>query len=170
MSDRSERAATLEQSPRAKGWNVRAATSEDVAQVAAAVRELLVELGGSPPAASATEEATQALLEDPDGATVLVADAKGVLVGVLAVSWQAAIHVPGVYALIQDLWVHSSWRGGKVGSALLTTLFESADERQVARIEVGLPREHFPGIQATESFYRANGFTPLGPRMRCILE
>jgi GNAT superfamily N-acetyltransferase len=170
MSDRSERAVTLEQSPPARCWQVRAATHEDVAQVAAAVRELLVELGGSPPAPLATEEATRALLEDPDGATVLVADAKGVLVGVLAVSWQAAIHVPGVYALIQDLWVHSSWRGGKVGSALLGALFELARERRVARVEVGLPQEHFAGIRATESFYRASGFTPLGPRMRCVLE
>jgi GNAT superfamily N-acetyltransferase len=169
MSDLSDRAATLEQSPPERSWQVRAATHEDVAQVAVAVRELLMELGGTPPAPLATEAATRALLEDPDRGTVLVADANGVLVGVLAVSWQAGIHVPGVYALIQDLWVHSSWRGGKVGSALLTALFELARERQVARVEVGLPREHFPGIRATESFYRANGFTPLGPRMRWIL-
>lgn len=149
---------------------MRAAATDDVAQVAAVVRELLAELGGRPSAPLATEEATQALLQDPDGATVLVADAKGVLVGVLAVSWQGAIHVPGVYALIQDLWVHPSWRGGKVGSALLGALFDLARERRVARVEVGLPREHFPGIRATESFYRSSGFTLLGPRMRCVLE
>lgn len=149
---------------------MRVATHEDVAEIVAAVRELLVELGGTPPTPSDMEDAARALIEDPGAGTALVAEAHGVLVGVLVASWQAAIHIPGQYALIQDLWVHSSWRGGQVGSTMLTALFDLARERHVARVEVGLPREHFAGISATESFYRANGFTPLGPRMRCVLE
>jgi hypothetical protein len=34
---------------------------------------------------------------------------------------------------------------------------------------VGLPREGFPGLEATEAFYARNGFTPLGKRMRVVL-
>ena len=36
----------------------------------------------------------------------------------------------------------------------------------MARIEVGLPRERFAGLDATAAFYLANDFTPLGARMR----
>ena len=39
----------------------------------------------------------------------------------------------------------------------------------MARVEVGLPRESFPAIDATAAFYRANGFEALGPRMRRAL-
>ena len=39
----------------------------------------------------------------------------------------------------------------------------------MARVEVGLPRESFAGIRATEAFYLRNGFEPLGPRMRRML-
>ena len=37
------------------------------------------------------------------------------------------------------------------------------------RIEVGLPREDFPNLRATEAFYLDNGFVSLGPRMRRVL-
>ena len=37
------------------------------------------------------------------------------------------------------------------------------------RLEVGLPQESFTHLAATERFYRENGFTPLGPRMRRLL-
>ncbi|HXB64855.1 MAG TPA: GNAT family N-acetyltransferase [Solirubrobacteraceae bacterium] len=99
---------------------------------------------------------------DPAAATPV----PGSLVGVLAMSWQSAIHIPGRYALIQDLWVRPRWRGSGVGAGLLAALFALARARGAARVEVGLPRESFAGIAATEAFYVANGFTALGPRMR----
>lgn len=185
-------------------WCVRAATHEDVPPAAAAVRELLVELGGTPPPTSAMEAAARALLDDRKAGTLLVAQADGAIaaatkgvttaaaegsiagkadgltvdaeaavdgaiIGVLGASWQTAIHVPGRYALIQDLWVHRSWRGRAIGSGLLGALFELAHELRIARVEVGLPRERYAGLEATEAFYLGNGFTPLGPRMRRIL-
>jgi GNAT superfamily N-acetyltransferase len=152
-----------------QSWQVRRASHEDIAAVAAAVRELLVELGGTPPAAAAMESTARTLVEDGELGALLVAEAKGALVGALAASWQTAIHVPGRYALIQDLWVHPSWRSQAVGGALLAALFEVAEAVQIARIEVGLPQEQFAGIEATVAFYRANGFGSLGPRMRRVL-
>ncbi len=124
------------------------------------------------------QAAARALLDDPQVGALLVAEAGsatadaeagGALVGVLGASWQTAIHVPGRYALIQDLWVHPSWRGQAVGAGLLAALFELARELALARAEVGLPREATRASQATEAFYRANGFTPLGARMRRML-
>ena len=163
-------------------WHVRLASAPDVPAAAAAVGELLVELGGVAPSAPAMEAAARELVDDQSVGALLVAQAGdaqsdaaseagavangGTIVGVLGVSWQSAIHIPGRYALIQDLWVHPSWRGVGVGGGLLAALFELACEQGMERVEVGLPREHFEGLAATEDFYLANGFTSLGARMR----
>jgi GNAT superfamily N-acetyltransferase len=149
--------------------HVRAASHDDVAAVVAAVTDLLVELGGTPPPTPEMEQTVRMLIDDPRAGALLVAVAGGEIVGVLSASWQVAIHVPGRYALIQDVWVHPSWRGRAVGEELLGAIFALAREQGVARVEVGLPRESFAGIRATESFYLHNGFERLGTRMRRVL-
>lgn len=154
-------------------WRVRPAGHGDVEAVAVAVRELLLELAGTPPGilpgVPAMQAAVRALIDRPSAGVVLVAQADEGLVGVLGASWQMAIHVPGPYALIQDLWVDPAWRGRAVGAALLDGLFELARAKQFARVEVGLPRESFAGFAGTEAFYLGNGFAPNGPRMRRVL-
>ena len=161
-------AASRPQRP-APSWQVRAAAAEDVTGIAAAVRELLLELGGTPPAADLMQATARALLDDGEAGALLVARAPGALVGVLAASWQTAIHVGGDYALIQDLWVDPAWRGRTVGATLLQALVACARERGIGRIEVGLPHSRFAALGATEAFYRENGFEQLGPRMRRAL-
>ena len=153
----------------AESWYVRTACHQDVAQIAKAVAELLVELGGTPPAVPALQIATRALLEDTAAGALLVAEADGTIVGLLAGSWQTAIHVPGRYALIQDLWVHPAWRSRAIGGTLLAALFDIMQERQIRRVEVGLPQDGFERLRATEAFYCGNGFAPLGARMRRVL-
>jgi GNAT superfamily N-acetyltransferase len=150
-------------------WMVRRACPADATGVAAAVRELLLELGGTPGTPKAMEAAAATLIDSPWAGAVLVAQASKALVGVLAASWQMAIHVPGSYALIQDLWVHPSWRSRSVGVGLLEALFELARAKGFERVEVGLPRESFARFASTESFYLGNGFAPNGPRMRRTL-
>jgi GNAT superfamily N-acetyltransferase len=153
---------------------VRSATHEDIPAVVEAVQELLRELGGTPPSTPAMQAAAQTLLDSPHAGALLVMESDGLadpedhraIVGVLGVSWQTAIHIPGRYALIQDLWVHPLWRGRAIGRALLAALFERARELHIARVEVGLPPERFAGLAATEAFYLGNGFAPLGARMR----
>jgi GNAT superfamily N-acetyltransferase len=149
-------------------WRVRRAVEADVPAAAAAVAELLVELSGGGPAGAQLEAATRELVRDRGMGALLVAEAGGEdgIVGVLAASWQHAIHVPGRYGTIQDLWVHPDWRSRLVGRGLLTAYFELAREEGASRVEVGLPRETFENIGATEAFYLANGFEHLGPRMR----
>jgi len=149
--------------------NVRAATADDAAAVARAVEELLIELGGERPSATALEEAVRRLAEDPDAGALLVAEDDGEVVGVLAASWQYAIHVPGRYGTIQDLWVHPDWRSRSLGRELIMALVREASEAGVPRLEVGLPQESFANLGATERFYRENDFQPLGPRMRRLL-
>jgi GNAT superfamily N-acetyltransferase len=115
------------------------------------------------------QDAARAIIEDQAAGAVLVAEFCGALVGLLAASWQSAIHVPGRYALIQDLWVDPDWRSRAVGRELLGALCDLARELGMPRIEVGLPRECFASFIATEAFYLANGFSPNGPRMRRAL-
>jgi GNAT superfamily N-acetyltransferase len=147
-------------------WEIRAAAHADVPAVAAGVSELLVELGGTPAPATALEETARALIDDPDAGVVLVAEGDGLIVGVLCVSWQVALRIPGRYGLIQELWVDPDWRGRTIGGDLLVALFELARRRQVATLEVGLPSERFPHLGATEAFYTNNGFSAIGMRMR----
>jgi GNAT superfamily N-acetyltransferase len=155
--------------PVATESEVRLAGADDVEAVATAVEALLLELGGSRPERSELEAEVRALLEDPEGGSVLIAEADGDVVGVLSASWQRAIHVPGVYATIQDLWVDEAWRSRGVGAELVEAIASQARTRGVSRLEVGLPRETFAAIASTESFYRRNGFEHLGPRMRRLL-
>ncbi len=156
-----------EVSQRGGCW-VRLAGEADAAAAAAAIGGLLVELSGGGPAAGELEQATMELVRDGGLGALLVAEAGGEdgIVGVLAASWQHAIHVPGRYGTIQDLWVHPDWRSKAIGHDLIEAFCELAREVGAKRIEVGLPREDFERIAATEAFYRANGFEHLGPRMR----
>lgn len=156
---------------RSQRFAVREARPADAAGVAVGIGELLVELGGEGPSPAALVEATRELAGRRDVGALLLAEAGegGDVIGVLAASWQFAIHVPGRYGTIQDLWVHSSWRSRAVGRELMAALFDLAREEGAKRVEVGLPRDDFPKLKATEGFYLANGFVALGPRMRRVL-
>jgi branched-chain amino acid aminotransferase len=149
--------------------SVRTATVDDAPAVASAVEALLIELGGERPPTAALEEGARRLAEDPSAGALLVAEDEGRVVGILAASWQYAIHVPGRYGTIQDLWVHPDWRSRALGRDLVLALVRQAADVGVPRLEVGLPQESFAGLGATERFYRENDFTPLGPRMRRLL-
>jgi GNAT superfamily N-acetyltransferase len=153
----------------APSWGVRLGFSDDAAKTVAAVARLLEELGGDVPPIADMLRAASGLLEERTAGLVLLAEADGEAIGVLAASTQTAIHAPGAYLLIQDLWVHPAWRRRSVGAGLVTSLGEHARARGLERIEVGLPRESFPRIAATEAFYRDNGFSPLGARLRMVL-
>jgi GNAT superfamily N-acetyltransferase len=152
--------------PASAAWHVRSATLDDVPAAAHAVGELLDELGGKRPTPAELEEEARALVSDPGLGALLVAEAGGEVVGVLAASYVRAMHVPGPYAVIQDLWVDPAWRSRTIGADLLAAVAELVREKGMPRVEVGLPQETFAGIRATEAFYLGNGFVSLGIRMR----
>ena len=151
-------------------WRVRPARAADLPEVARALAGLLAELGGNAPAEPNLEAAAAQVIDDPGIGCLIVADSdEESLVGVLAASWQHAIHVPGRYCILQDLWTSPSWRGRGVGAALVSELLEIMRAERVDRVEVGLPSRSFAGLEATEAFYRSVGFAALGPRMRKVL-
>jgi GNAT superfamily N-acetyltransferase len=151
-------------------WVVRIAGEGDAEALAAGVGRLLTELGaGSPPPDLLCASAAR-LLGDPDAGVALVAEAEGRLVGLLAASLQEAIHIPGRYAIVQDLWVEPAWRSRLVGAGLIDAFLDVASARGVKSVEVGLPKARFLGLEATENFYRTNGFALVGSRMRRTLK
>ena len=162
--------------PGTVGWEVRPAREGDASAVAAAVAALVAELGGSPPPRVAIEAEARAHIADPSLGIVLVAEmrsqlsphseAKCELVGVLTASWARAIQVAGRLLTIEVLWTRREWRDRGVGAALVEALAAAAGAEGAGRVEVGLPRESFTALRATERFYLANGFERLGPRMR----
>jgi GNAT superfamily N-acetyltransferase len=172
--------------PGESGWEIRPARTEDVPAVAAAVAALLVELGGTTPPRAAIEAEACAHIEDPSLGIVLVAIITGVssqkfadsaenyelvgegaeLVGALTASWARAIQVAGRLLTIEVLWTRREWRDRGVGTGLVEALAVAAAAEGAGRVEVGLPRESFTALRATERFYLANGFERLGPRMR----
>jgi GNAT superfamily N-acetyltransferase len=154
---------------RAVSWNVGRAGRADTSGVVVAAQELLLELGATPPPGHALEQTVHELLDEDSAGAVLVARTDCDVIGMLGASWQVAIHVPGQYATIQDLWVHPAWRSRSVGRELVAALIDVCRARGITRIEVGLPRDSFRSLGATEAFYLDNGFTPLGPRMRRVL-
>jgi len=157
--------------PGAIGWEVRRARPEDAPAIAAAVAELLIELGAPQQQdRDAIEAETRAHIEDPSLGIVLVAASDEDLVGVLAASWARAIQVPGRMLTIEVLWTRREERDRGVGAALVEALAAAAAAEGIARVEVGLPRESFAALRATERFYLANGFERLGPRMRRKLD
>jgi GNAT superfamily N-acetyltransferase len=153
--------------PGTLGWEVRPAREEDAPAVAAGVAALLAELGGSPPPRVAIEAEARAHIADPSLGIVLVAAGgdEG-LVGVLTGSWARAIQVAGRLLTIEVLWTRRESRDQGVGAALVEALAAAAAAEGAGRVEVGLPRESFAALRATERFYLANGFERLGPRMR----
>jgi GNAT superfamily N-acetyltransferase len=163
------RPAQIGVEPPAVAWSVRRATRSDAPGVVVAVQELLLELGGTPPPTAALGRCARELIDDHSAGAVLVASVEQELVGMLAASWQLALHTAGRYATIQDLWVHSAWRSRSIGAELIDALVELARAGEMTRIEVGLPRESFRALHATEAFYLGNDFEPLGPRMRRVL-
>jgi GNAT superfamily N-acetyltransferase len=153
--------------PGKSGWDVHRARPSDSAAVATGVAALLCELGATPPSHTAIEDEARAHIDDPTLGIVLIAVGDGgELVGVLTASWARAIQIPGRMLTIEVLWTRREWRGRAVGAGLVDALAEAAIDAGAARVEVGLPRESFEAIRATERFYLANGFERLGPRMR----
>jgi GNAT superfamily N-acetyltransferase len=151
------------------GWDIREARHADVPAVAAGINQLLEELGGKAGNTEELQRVAHALVEDEGAGVLLVAENLNEIVGVLGVSWQVAIRIPGRYGLIQEMWVHPAFRGMTMGGDLIVALFDIARRQGVKRLEVGLPTERYPHLDATEAFYVNNGFTTIGTRMRRLL-
>lgn len=85
-------------------------------------------------------------------------------VGVITVSTAAAIYAAGTVGTIQELYVAPAHRSAGLGRSLLTTVAERGHKAGWDRIEVGAPSE--VQWRRTVNFYKANGFSEIGPRLQ----
>ncbi|TDQ40880.1 GNAT family N-acetyltransferase [Aureibacillus halotolerans] len=89
-------------------------------------------------------------------------------VGMITVAESFALHSGGRFGIIQEFYVSPEHRSSKIGQQLLTTVVEYGKKNQWRRIEVGAPNPLT--WERTVSFYKREGFTEIGPRLKLILD
>jgi GNAT superfamily N-acetyltransferase len=72
-----------------------------------------------------------------------------------------------VLALLSELYVVPQFRSEGAGQELIREAVRFGHERNWGRLEVGAP--DVPRWNRTVSFYRKNGFTEVGPRLKLLL-
>lgn len=150
---------------------VRPALRDDIPHVLGGIRNLLEELRGVPgiQLPEGARQVCERLVDGRSRGAIFVAypsASEEKLIGLLSLTVQDAIHFGGPYALIQYLWVDSSYRSHGVGAGLMAAVEGYCREHNLPNLEVGLPSLRFGGFPRTYSFYQDNGFVELGPRMR----
>ncbi|MDJ0838630.1 MAG: GNAT family N-acetyltransferase [Acidobacteriota bacterium] len=149
---------------------IRPAGPEDVPAVVEALTLLLAELRAASPEElpSGAAETCRRLIEGWAPGTILVAEGRDGLTGVLALNLVEAGHLGSAYGLIQDIWVTPDQRATGLGAALIDAAADWCLERGVDTLEVGLPKYRFARLNATWRFYHRAGFRDVGPRMRMV--
>ena len=131
------------------------------------VAALLLELSGGVWRGGATDllPIANQRLEDRSGFVAYVAfDSEDQAVGVITVSAVGAIYAAGVVGTIQELYVVPAWRSAGVGRELLARVVDLGRRSGWSRIEVGAPANE--QWARTINFYKASGFTEIGPRLQ----
>ncbi|GAA0339505.1 hypothetical protein GCM10008967_32300 [Bacillus carboniphilus] len=149
-------------------WLVRTAKSTDETQVLELIRLFVAEFRGKPDVQlpKSAVAVFHKLVSQSIPGTVLVAEtAEGKVIGCATISVQEVIYKGGPYALLQELWVHPSYRSQSVGNRLIRAVEEYCQEQSIKRLEVCLPEESFITFNKTQNFYLRQGFEGVGPYM-----
>jgi GNAT superfamily N-acetyltransferase len=141
---------------------VRRAHVDEAPVVAVLVSRLLAELGAEANT-RALLETTRKLIAAGDVAALLVlVDERPA--GVVTLNQCAAIYAGGRFGEITELYVAPDDRSAGLGRRLIEAAVAHAREAGWTRLEVGAPA--LPRWQRTADFYQANGFAPVGPRLK----
>lgn len=150
---------------------VRQAIRSDTDAVAGLVHALLAELarpGSDSPALEEVTASAHRVLDEGDGVWAFLAvEDGGEALGVVTLNECRAIYAGGRFGEISELYVAPRARSVGIGPKLLDRAIQFAREKQWGRLEVGAP--DVPRWNRTVSFYLDNGFTEVGPRLRCLL-
>lgn len=143
------------------GCTIETVTSASAADLATAVRALLAELGS---AARPGDDVARALVESGRVQALVARDAAGNVVAAITVAASASIYAGGAFGVIQEFYVSPALRSRRLGARLVAAARRLAKSQGWDRLEVGTPAAaRFP---RTQSFYRANGFSEIGPRLQ----
>jgi GNAT superfamily N-acetyltransferase len=147
--------------------SIRLATTRDAAKVARCVHSLLGELAPDHPANPAILEArAERILAMPTVHGFLAEDEKGPA-GLAMLNDCAAIYAGGSFGEITELWVDPLRRSQGIAAALVAAIRSFGEGRGWQRIEVGAPEQ--PVWARTVEFYKREGFSEVGPRLRLLL-
>lgn len=136
---------------------VRSANINDEIKVLEAIRLFVEELRAKPNI-NLPENAKNVFRRIVNGVipgTVLVAETTdSEIIGCATVSIQEVIYKGGEYALLQELWVHPSYRSHSVGNSLICAVENFCRESSIRRLEVCLPDESFNSFDKLINFIR----------------
>ncbi|WP_188259709.1 GNAT family N-acetyltransferase [Azospirillum tabaci] len=147
---------------------VRKASLADAGAVTGLVAALLSELSaGQNDTPRAVMLAVAESLLSGDGlsyAVFLAEDGAGRPLGVATLAEAACISTLGRFGTIRELYVMPESRSAGVGRALMRAVLDHGRAHRWSRVEVGAPSaEEWPD---SLRFYKREGFTEIGPRLK----
>lgn len=146
---------------------VRKAGLSDAGVVTGFVAALLSELtaGQSDTPRAVMLAAAESLLSGSESYTVFLAeDAAGRPLGIATLSEGACISTLGRFGTIRELYVKPESRSAGVGRVLIRAVLDHARRHRWSRVEVGAPSAaEWPD---SLRFYKREGFTEIGPRLK----
>ncbi len=147
---------------------IRSAEPGDGEAVARLVDALLVEIADAPSRIEARRDAAERLLgEEEAWVDGFLAFDSETAIGVLMMSESRAVYALGVFGVVTELYVVPERRSEGVAAGLLAAAAERARARGWPVLEVTTPPRH--RWARTIAFYRRNGFTEIGPRLKLPL-
>ncbi|MFQ3452993.1 GNAT family N-acetyltransferase [Bradyrhizobium sp. UFLA01-814] len=145
----------------------RRVAAADAEVVGRFVDALLVELSGNPSDASRRVDSARAILADKGNYLGFLAEENAGPLGLMMITEFTAVYTLGVAATITELYVLPAHRSRGVAERLLGAAIDHGRLRGWNRLEVGAPSQ--PAWQRSLQFYKRNGFTEIGPRLRLKL-
>jgi GNAT superfamily N-acetyltransferase len=141
---------------------VRAARTEDLPALVALLAELFALEPEFPVDAARQRRGLELLLEDRLRRTVIVAEAGGVILGMVTGQLVVSTAEGAALVWVEDMVVTSSARRGGVGRRLLRAVEEWGKGRGATRLSLLADRENAAAL----AFYAARGWS--GTRMVCL--
>ena len=142
--------------------NVRLAAASDEAEAIRLVRNLLTELGGTPPQPEEVSAVFHDLTSNQGSGFIVVGETEERVCAVCTVSFVQAVRTRGRYAIIQEMFVEPDARSTGIGMDVLRFALEHAVAARCRVVELGTPAHGDRQIQ----FYERAGFTEVGARLR----
>lgn len=114
------------------------------------------------------DEVLRAWRANPQLMRAAIAREGDALVGIATVTEAFALYANGPFGIISEMRVSESRRSQGIGKLLVDAVIAYGAQRGWSRIEVTAPESS--RWERTMSFYRNNGFTYAGPKLKILLE
>lgn len=144
--------------------NIRPATTNDAAQIAEAIKSLLLELGDEKSATeSLTADVVSKLMNTGKTSVFLAETEHGEHAGMISLTETQAIYAGGLYGMIDEMYVSPQYRSQNVGASLIAEAKKHAQRKGWKRLAVTAPPNN---NERPLNFYTQNGFEPTGPKLK----